>query len=378
MKHEQNDQIAASTILERIQLEYEDLLRSNPLSLEALFSPEDFHFDEFFKSFNPHSQSDELKELVQVYAERQAIWTANAKHHITCALFLYPTASFERMNTMMKNLVLGFYLNDTMGRDIFKTLTPAQQRDSRRIIENMAGLGQDLTIEPGAHPLEIANAEILREFRENSPTDWFRRFLTCYSHHLDVTHQDGNADTKGHIPDVHEYMDLRCHYAGVHHIMLWIEYSGAQFLDWGQLRVMGVAQKMERLNWVTAAFEALSNDLFSFEKEVIDCDADSNLVMVIAMNKPRQSLRESIFQACDIVRSLLLESLELMGIIRKEAVRMMSADPALSATLHTHLDGIARCVKAGWTWHCYSKRYKRPVSLWMETTLVDEPMISAT
>lgn len=371
MKHEQNAQIAASTILERVKLEYEGLLQSAPLSLEQLFSPEDFHFDEFCKSFNPHPQSDELKDLIKVYAERQNIWMPSAKHHISCALFLYPAASFERMNTMMKNLVLGFYLNDTMGRDIFKMLTPSQQQDSRRIIENMAGLCEDLTIQPGAHPLEIANVEILREFRKSSPSDWFRRFLNCYSHHLDVTHQDGNSETKGYIPDVYEYMDLRCHYAGVHHIILWIEYSDAQFLDWDQLRVMGVAQKMERLNWVTAAFEALSNDLFSFEKEVIDCDADSNLVMVIAMNKPGQSLGESIFQACDIVRSLLLESLELMAVIRKETVRMASANPVLSATLNTHLDGIARCVKAGWTWHCYSNRYKRPISMWKETTLVD-------
>jgi hypothetical protein len=264
-----------------------------------------------------------------------------------------------------------------MGRDIFKSLMHEQQRTSRSIIENMARLDETLEIPGNAHPLEMANAEILREFRNYSPKEWFEEFLKCYCYHLDVTHRDGNAETLGYIPEIYQYMELRCHYAGVHHIILWIEYSDGRFLDWDRLRVAGIDQGIKRLHWVTAAFEALSNDLFSFEKEVIDCDADSNLVMIIALNEPALSLQEAIFQACDIVRSLLMESLELSGAIRKETMRIASSDPTLSRTLNIHLDGIARCVKAGWMWHCYSKRYKRPVSLWKETRLENESVISA-
>lgn len=363
MKHAQNVRAASGEILASIKREYGELLRSPSFSLETLFSPENFHFDDFCTTFSPHPQSEELKEIIRAFGEAHDIWMANAKHHITCALFLYPTADFERMHTMMKNLLLGFYLNDTMGRDIFKSLSAEQQEASRKMIRNMAALDETLGLSKDAHPLERINADILREFRDHSPKKWFREFLRDYCHHLDVTHRDGNADTLGFIPALDEYITLRCHYAGVHHIVRWIEYSDAQFLDWPLLRSAGIAQKLKRLHWVTAAFEALSNDLFSFEKEVIDCDADSNLVMVLALNEPGLSLPDALFRSCDIVRNLLAETIGLMEDIRKE---MGTAMPLLDA----HLDGVARCVKAGWMWHCHSKRYKRPVSIWKETTLV--------
>jgi hypothetical protein len=271
----------------------------------------------------------------------------------------------------MKNLILGFYLNDVMGRDVFKSLPVEQQQTSRKIIENMARLDETFYLPQNAYPLELVNVEVLKEFMDNSPSDWFRKFLRVYCYHLDITHRDQNTGSLGYIPGIYEYMELRCHYAGVHHIVLWIEYSEGKFLDWDSLKAAGIAQQLERLHWVTAAFEALSNDLFSFEKEVIDCEADSNLVMILALNKPGLTLSEAIFQACDIVRSLLMEVLALMDTIRKEMEAMASTDPALWLTVKVHLDGIARCVKAGWLWHCHSRRYKRTLSLWVETRLVN-------
>jgi len=54
-------------------------------------------------------------------------------------------------------------------------------------------------------------------------------------------------------------------------------------------------QPLRRLQKIAATFGALSNDLFSFEKEVIDHKADSNLVAIIALNNPALSLQETIF-----------------------------------------------------------------------------------
>jgi hypothetical protein len=372
MKQQTNVEVITSTLLERVKQEYVDLLKSTSFSLEKLFAPERFRFDEFCKNFSPHPQSDELKAIVQIFGEKHGIWQANAKHHISCALFLYPMGNFERMLTMMKNLTLGFYLNDVMGRDIFKYLPLEQQEASRKMINGMSNLNDTLYIPSEAHPLELVNAEILREFRDNSPEVWFSHFLKIYCYHIGTTHSDGNANAIGYIPGIFDYMERRCHYAGVHHIMLWIEYCEGKFLDWDLLNAAGIAQKLGRLHWVTAAFEALSNALFSFEKEVIDNNSDSNLVIVIALNNPRVSLKEAIYNACEIVRNLLMELLSLIETIKGEIEAKISFDPALLLRIHSHLNGIARCVKAGWLWHCHSNRYKRPVSLWIETRLVSE------
>jgi len=108
MKQGQDVQYSTSNVLEGIQQQYVEQLKSAPFSLERLLSPENFRFSDFCREFKAHSKSDVLKNLVQDFGEKNGIWLPNAKHHITCALFLYPNGKFERMVTMMKNLTLGF------------------------------------------------------------------------------------------------------------------------------------------------------------------------------------------------------------------------------------------------------------------------------
>jgi len=372
MKQEQNVEFEATALLERFKKEYADLLRSTPFSLEKLFAPEHFSFGDFCQGFSAHPQSDELKWIIQVFGENHRIWLPNAKHHVTCALFLYPNGKFERMLTMMKNLTLGFYLNDIMGRDTFKFLPVEQQEVSRKIIEGMSSLDDTLYIPTVAHTLELVNVEVLKEFKDTSPEEWFSQFLRLYCYHIGITHTDGNTTATGHIPGIQDYMDRRCHLGGVHHILMWIEYSDGQFLDWELLTALDIAQSLKRLHWVTAAFAGLSNDLFSFEKEVIDHGSDSNLVMIIALNQVDLPLKEAIFRASEIVKNLLTELLELLDFIKAMAERFTQTYPAHATKLNTHLYGIVRCVQAIWLWHCHSQRYKRPFSLWIETRLGSE------
>jgi Terpene synthase family 2, C-terminal metal binding len=373
MKHAPVVQGKACLVLPRIQQEYANLIASSTsFSLQTLFNSEKVRLEDYCKEFAPHPQSSELRRIAETFGKEQRIWLPNAQHHISCALFLYPTAHFTRMLTMMKNLVIGFYLNDVMGRDLFQFLTPEQQQASRNMIRNMAGLNERLCIPADAHPIELANAAILREFRDNSPKEWFRKFIRIYCHHINITHTDGNTEAMGHVPGIDEYMVRRCHLGGVHHIIMWIEYSDAQFLNWDLLKVANIAQRLKRLHWVTAAFAGMSNDLFSFEKEVIDSGADSNLVAIIALNNPELSLEEAIMQASMIVRDLLIEFSELMNSINRDIEKAAATNAALAQQLNVHLSGIVRCVQAIWMWHVYSKRYKRPRSIWKETRLVEE------
>ena len=392
MKKVQNVQEKAFLTMQRMQSEYEELLSGTPISLEALFTPNGFRFDQFCREFNPHPDSEELKTRIHEFGEAHGCWLSGARHHISCALYLYPTADTYRMFCMMKNLTLGFYLNDIMGRDTFRHLPEDQQRPAREMIIRMSQLDGDLRVGQDAHLLERVNADILQEFKDHSPAPWFRKFLEVYSYHIGITHTDGNVTAQGRIPGVTEYMDYRCHLGGVHHILMWIEFSDGQFLDWERLHGYGIAEPLRRLHWVTAAFAGLSNDLFSFEKEVIDNGSDSNLVMIIALNEEALSLHAAILHAAEIVRNLLMELLGLLDWLRDRIDGLFAADrgvaaqgstgqglstQALAAQLKRHRDGIVRCVQAIWLWHCYSGRYKRPVSLWAETTTVAAPKDNA-
>lgn len=358
----------AFATMTRIRSAYEQMIAGGAISLEALFSPEGFRFDSFCKEFNMHPVSEVLKERIREFGEANGCWLPGAKHHISCALYLYPGADTYRMFCMMKNLTLGFYLNDVMGRDTFHALPAGRQASARAMTLRMSRLDAALQVDAGADPLEVVNAEILREFRDHSPQWWFEQFLEVYRYHIGITHTDGNVVAQGRIPGITEYMDYRCHLGGVHHILMWIEFSDGAFLDWEKLRRYGLAQPLKRLHWVVAAFAGLSNDLFSFEKEVIDNGSDSNLVMIIALNENGYTLAEAIDRAAGIVRALLLELLSLLDFFAVETGKLMEADRPLGVQLLAHRVGVVRCVQAVWLWHCYSGRYKRAKSLWVETT----------
>jgi len=369
MKQEQIVQAAALSVLDRIKLEYAALVQRRTLSLEALFSSRALHFGEFCKHFNPHAESERLKAKAAAFSEQYGTWLERSKHFINCAWYLYPHADFDRVLTITKNLSVGFYLNDVMGRDVFNALSPEEQAASRKMIENMALVDETLTVQRDAHPLEHANAAVLKEFRDKSPREWFRRFLQLYSHHLNITHRDRNVQALGYVPDVQEYIENRCHYAAVHHLVMWVEYSTGVFLDWEELLRTNVFQRLQRLHWVVGAFPALANDFFSFEWEVIDNGCDSNLIMVIALNHPEMSLEEAIERSADLVRDIVVEIASIIGAIEMELAGMRPVYPELVSVLETHLNGLRDFVQAAWVWQASSKRYKRMESLWRETRI---------
>jgi hypothetical protein len=369
MKKELPVQAAVSSILERAQHDYRELVRWSTFSLQKLFSPAHFHFDEFCKGFSPHPDSARLTQLAQHFGEEHDIWLPNAKGHVSCALFLYPRAHPDRMFAIMKNLIMDFYFNDVMGRDLFKSLSANQQRDARQLIGSMANIRDSLIVPSDAQPVEHLNAQVLREFRENSPNSWFRRFFDFYCHHLNITHTDRNSEALGYIPDVDEYIESRCHYAGMYHIVLWVEYNNDQFLNWDLLADLGLATPLRRLHWLTTAFGALSNDLFSFEKEVIDQGSDCNLVMILMLNDPGLLLKNAIVRACDIVRDMVSELSGILRSVRERISNLERSDPGLSSLLASHIDGVCRCIQASWLWQCHTTRYKRAHSLWEETQL---------
>lgn len=361
---------SAIAVLEQIKMEYADLVRSKvSFSLLNLLNSSSVSIEEFCSDFVPHLQGKELIRLTEDFGKQNNIWLANARQHVTCALFVYPNGQFDRMLTMMKNLAFGFYLNDTMGRDTFQFLRETEKETARKLISNMAGLDEKLQVGTGACPLELTNVRILREFREHSPKLWFRRFLDLYCHHLNITHTDGNTDAMGHIPDVEEYMEQRCHLGGVHHILAWIEYSENQFLDWSLLRQLNISPGLERLHWASAAFAGLANDLFSFEKEVIANYSDSNLVAILMHNSQKLKLAEAIIQASAIVRTLLIEIMDLLGLLRNKIAHLENSYADLRLSLQANLNGVVRCVQSIWTWHTYSERYKRSNSIFKECAL---------
>jgi terpene synthase-like protein len=367
MKHEPLVHASALPMLERVRPEYSELLRSPATSLQQLFESDHFQFAHLGKDLRPHPESKELQLIAETFGRQYGIWLDNAKHYITCTLFLYPMASFDRMAAIVKNNAVDYYLNDTMGRDVFGLLSPGKQTVAKKVVQRMSALDDRLYVPPTAHAVEKANAEVLTFIRDTSPRSWFEEFLYFYSHHLAVTHQDLNSSSLGHVSSVPEYIHGRNHTAGMHHIMLLIQYSLDNFLDWQHLGTTGLAYPLRRMQEIVTTFGALSNDLFSFEKEVIDNNAESNLVSNMLLNDPALSLHDALMEAAGIIRNMLIEYTGLRTLLTAKLDAY--ADAGTKRQLKTHLAGLEICLQASWLWQVYTKRYKRISSIWTETTL---------
>lgn len=373
MKHEHSVQVATRIALFRVQQDYAAMLQSGSFSLRELFNPDDFNLDDFCRQYNPHPQTEKLVEVVQEFGQRFNIWLPNARHYVTSATFLFPDTDFQRATALVKNLATDYYLNDTMGREIYKYLSKEQQQEARNLIVRITNLDEELLTIPGALGVELANVEMLSEIRDISPLPWFMEFLKLYLYHIEVTHRDNSAAALGYMPTVEEYISMRKHTSGMPHIIALAEYSDNKFLDWNWLAEVKLDAHLRRIHRATALFGCLTNDLFSFEKEVIDRNADPNLVMAVAMNNPEMSFTEIIQYAASIVKNVLTDFLALTSRIH---LRIESLPPSEETeTLTTHLGTMEKIVQASWMWQVFTKRYKRERSIWTETSL--QPVSSA-
>lgn len=373
MKQAPNLLDVSNSITRKIKHDYDRLLEMPALSITRLLSSPGVSLAGFSRGFTPHPRLADLKADANAFIDGYHQWLDPVRPFVNCAGYLFPGALYDRLLLMTNSLSIGFYLNDVMGRDVFPNLSIDDQQAAMRLIDNMSLVTEDLDLASDAHPLEIANTRILEVFKEQSPDEWFSRWLKLFCYHLSITHRDRNTRALGYIPGVHEYMDVRCHYAAVHHLILWVEYCTDNYVDWRFLTRTNLLQKMERLHWTTAAFPALANDLFSFEQEVIDNQCDSNLIMVILLNHPEWPLGRAIEAAAEIVQNILFEQQALTQELR---VEIDNYPPSLSAEkekLIRHLDDLMSFTKASWLWQFGTKRYKRPKTIWLETALSKAP-----
>ncbi|WP_160712982.1 terpene synthase family protein [Chitinophaga solisilvae] len=366
----QTTKTAAAAGIARLRKSYSGLLASGKkLSLLNLLDGPHPSIADYCRSYHPNAANDQLTSAVKNWSHSYGIWLQSGEHYLTCATYLFPAADYQRGVYVVKNCAVDYYLNETIGRDVFRKLSPARQQEAARMIRRMASLSDNFQLPALPLPVESANYEMLCEIRDTSPDAWFREFLKMYSYHIGITHRDTTSGGLQKVLNVNEYINLRLHTSGMPHILLLIEYATGRFLDWKWLERQGMKADMEQLQRDTALFGALSNDLFSFEKEVIDCHTDTNLVAVYALNNPELPLPAVIRQVAAIVNKCLSGYFETVSRMENR-LRMLETTHAPEVEdMNVCLHGIRQCVQASWIWQVYTRRYKRMDSIFRETTL---------
>jgi len=346
--------------MNRIQQEYDRLTGQHfSLSLLDSFDSDAFSLEAYCRDYRPHPKLEQLVRDIIGFGKTAGILLPNAEHYLTCALYLFPDAPPEKILTIARNYAVDFYLNDTMGREYRSTSEERQRLNEvrQRMLEQTDWLNAD----EATTAAERANLDVLAELARTSPASWFESFLSLYLKHLSVAHKSYDCISLGYIPSIPEYIGIRADISGMPHTVSMIEYSQGNYLDWPLLQSLGLADELRELGATVSLIGALMNDLFSFEKEVIDNRSDSNLVAIIVLNNFRMELREAISVATTIVRSLLAEYARIVGSVEEKIGQAPGGD--------RYLDGIRKCVQTCWLWQVETKRYKRGRSIWKETSL---------
>lgn len=374
--------------MNRIQNEYARLINAQfCVSLLESFDSDDLHLEAYCRDYHPHPQMEELLRNSIGYGKSAGILLPNAEHYLTCALYLFPEAPPEKILLIARNYAVDFYLNDTMGREYRSTSEERQRLNeirarltertdwARTVAATGASAGPDkpataaerASSDGPASAAERANLEVLAELADSSPASWFEPFLALYLKHLSIAHRSYDCISLGHIPKIEEYIAIRADISGMPHTVSVIEYSQGNYLDWPMLQRIGLADPLRELGTAVSLIGALMNDLFSFEKEVIDNRSDSNLLAIIILNNFRMELREAMSVGTTIVRNLLAGYARGAATLSEKIEGLPEAD--LRTGLLRYMEGVRKCVQTCWLWQVDTKRYKRPGSIWKETSL---------
>jgi len=359
--------------LARIHHDYFNLLDlTTRFSLLSLFNSHEFQYDAFCSDFSPHPDVRELKKSTLAFGQRYGVLLPHAEHYITCAMYLFPAAPLEKILLLSMNYAVDFYLNDTMGREAQPTTE--EKRLLYEIRDRLSALGDNLEPRGPVSMAEKASIEVLSQIRKDAPAAWYTAYLSSYLHHIDVAHRPYDAQSLGYIERTEDYIDRRCHISGMPHTVSLIEYSLDAYLDWEALDRAGVGAELRRLNWTVSLVGALTNDLFSFEKEVIDNRTDANLIVILIMNNFRMGLAEAIELAGSIIRHLLTDYKSGSAAVREKVTGSSVLTVEQRAGIDRYLVGLKTVLQACWTWQTATRRYKRERSIWMETSVM-EPVV---
>lgn len=368
MKLEPGVQAVTSSAMNRIQNEYTRLTGANfRLSLSGLFDSEEFNIERYCRDYHPHPQMKEMIANVAGYGNAVGILLPNAEHYLTCALYLFPDASPEKILLIARNYAVDFYLNDTMGREYRSTSEERQRLNAIR--SRLAGMADISGANEALSPVEKASLDVLAGIAKTSPAGWFESFLALYLKHLSVAHRSYDSISLGYIPKIEEYIGIRADISGMPHTVSLIEYSQDNYLDRRLLGKAGLAEELAEIEMTVSLIGALMNDIFSFEKEVIDNQSDSNLVAIIVLNNFKMELGEAISVATKIIRNLLIEYTSLAAAIERRLSASTVLDSREREKVGRYLGGIKKCVQTCWLWQVETRRYKRVRSIWQETSL---------
>lgn len=303
-----------------------------------------------FETPNINPYAPQANAQIEQFAAQYQFALPNLKSVITMADYLYPQADLHTLVTIGMMMSLLFYMDDVYG-----DLHDAQSLDatvSDEVSSVTKGVLQVFNDERNPRtPLETAFMVVReRMIDHNPPAAWFQRFNRSLNDHLSSA-IDPAAYTSGTIGDpVERYIQTRVHVSGMLPTVNLVELANNQYLpDDSRLH-----HDFQRVLRGSSRIPALTNDLFSYEKEVITSGLTINLVYVI-----QQTFGLDMIDAlCAAIDTINQETAAYLSAVRRVE------EQNILPTAYTA--GLKYQIGATWHWQLATSRYRSPTSPFIE------------
>jgi hypothetical protein len=337
---------------QQIETLYRVMQSQSPLPLRNLVL-----IPKLIPSFRPHQSATVSERAVERFARRHQLWIdGHSEQYITMNSWLYPTAITEERLTNIGNIfAFLFYLDDWLGNEQQKRLSQEKRTSTREMILGMLRTMQDPARAP-QNRFEAALRECIVSLVPLAPADWLHSALDATRQHIAISTKDHDTGTLGNAFTVEEYWRRRLQVSGMLPTVMLIDIATNNFLSEATLTRWGIHDEVQEMRLLSASLGGLVNDLFSFEKEVIDAADDFNLITIFMLNEGCD-LATAIQKAITFINQQTLRFFELESIV---------ASRASTEQICSYLDALRDILGATWYWQNNTARYRRPNSIFAE------------
>lgn len=346
------------------------------------------------QKFLPSLHAKEAEAEAEAWAKEYGIWLPGISQDTnTMGAYLNSNAiSVERLADINKFYLVLFYVDDMFGNDRQANKTPEELAAFKQQINNIGKwLGYDAPFTPTGD-LERATYDIFEKIKGNSDPEWFTDFKQVCIEHLLLAVENQNSNHTQQIHTVDSFTETRIKIAGMYTSIMLDQYAINKYVSKEDIKKYGYTEKIKSLYFDSSVVCSYFNELFSFEREVIDDNTDYNLIAILMLNDDDLSLYESVTAAVNLtnfhierfsatkndlhkqvekraakMEAKLKQSHKNMVKLSKKEEEELDVEYEFLVNMIRHVDGIEDFINAAWFWQVITQRYEREDTIFHET-----------
>lgn len=274
-----------------------------------------------------------------------------AMHRYTSmSSYLFPSASRERLIAIdVLNAVL-FYIDDVYDRNVTLPLA-GHDPLTADVYRNCVEIFAHGRMPEQQHQLYPIWQELHRRFHGLAHPACVQRLTRSLGEHFQAIGIPNDAFTMPAHERLQAYIEARTHDSGMYLTVLLIEFAAGIELA----AAVRAHPAIEQATYLTVVVAALLNDLFSYEKEVIQLGSRFNLVEMF-IDTYKLSFEAAVHRSVVFINSLIAHFQAI------ESDPPAWPDPELNQQARFYIAGLRDQMIAAWHWQLSTNRYRSPSS----------------